>query len=147
TTDFSIIRSSIQKPRYKEKLRLRTYDNPVEKHSTVYLEIKKKYLSRVNKRRVTLSYEDALNYLDNKVFPTFDNYHDQQMMKEIDYFIHVHQAKPGAYIKYDRIALISASDDIRITFDFNIQYRTTSLNLDDQSGQSILPHKDSVIME
>ncbi|MDY0074996.1 MAG: polyphosphate polymerase domain-containing protein [Acholeplasmataceae bacterium] len=147
TTDFSIIRSSIQKPRYKEKLRLRTYDNPVEKHSTVYLEIKKKYLRRVNKRRVTLSYEDALNYLDNKVFPTFDNYHDQQMMKEIDYFIHVHQAKPGAYIKYDRIALISASDDIRITFDFNIQYRTTSLNLDDQSGQSILPHKDSVIME
>ena len=69
------------------------------------------------------------------------------MMNEIDYFIKIHHAKPGAFIRYDRIALLSELDDLRITFDSNIKYRTHNLTLLDSSGKNILPHEDDVLME
>lgn len=43
TPDFRLVRSSMEKPLYKEKLRLRTYGIP-EVGSTAFIEIKKKYL-------------------------------------------------------------------------------------------------------
>lgn len=147
THDHSIIRNSIQKPRYKEKLRLRTYESQLSDKSPVFLEIKKKFAGRVNKRRVNLSYETARQYLNDGIIPIFDNFNEQQMMTEIDYFIKVHQATPGAYIRYDRIALLSQDDDLRITFDFNIIFRQKNVTLDAHDGTKILPHTDSVIME
>ncbi len=147
TDDFSIIRSSIQKPRYKEKLRLRTYDCPLKPESLVFLEIKKKLKGRVNKRRVTMTYQEAQDYLEHKSIPYFDDFNNRQMMNEIDYFIKIHHAKPGAFIRYDRIALLSELDDLRITFDSNIKYRTHNLTLLDSSGKNILPHEDDVLME
>lgn len=147
THDHSIIRNSIQKPRYKEKLRLRTYSFPINENSPVFLEIKKKFAGRVNKRRVSLTYQQAQTYLKENIMPQFDLFQDNQMMKEIDYFIHIHQATPGAYIRYDRIALSSPDEDLRITFDFNIMFRQTQITLESKRGQSILPHPSSVIME
>lgn len=147
TEDYGIIRNSIQKPPYKEKLRLRTYDHPMRPESECFLEIKKKYVGRVNKRRLTLTYQDAIAYLEKGIKPTLDDALQSQIFKEIDYFITLHKAKPGAYIRYDRIALLSESDDLRITFDFNIIFRTTQLTLDKTSGRSILPSKDNVLME
>lgn len=147
TEDFSIIRSSIQKPPYKEKLRLRTYDYPLKPESIVFLEIKKKYNGRVNKRRVTMTYQAALDYLNHGKIPSFNHYNDTQVMQEIDYFIRIHKAKPGAYIRYDRIALLSEQDDIRITFDSNLIYRARNLSLEHKTGKAILPHEDSVLME
>ena len=147
TEDFSIIRNSIQKPSYKEKLRLRTYDDPIEQESIVFLEIKKKYKGRVNKRRVTLTYKMVQDYFKHGILPTFDQDPDRQMMQEIDYFVRIHKAKPGAYIRYDRIALLSEKDDIRITFDSNIIYRTKKITLEDKTGKPILPEEDSIIME
>ncbi len=147
TDDFGIVRNSIQKPPYKEKLRLRTYDFPIHPDSICFLEIKKKYNGRVNKRRLTLSYGEAMNYLQKGIKPQLDDFMQLQILNEIDYFISIHKAKPGAYIRYDRIALLSESDDLRITFDFNIIYRTTQLSLEKTSGHAILPTKDSVLME
>lgn len=147
TKDFSIIRSSIQKPTYKEKLRLRTYANPLSDESQVFLEIKKKHLGRVNKRRVTMTYLDAKNYLQKGIMPIFNTYEQQQVMQEIDYFVKLHKAKPGAYIRYDRIAFLSESDDLRITFDFNIIYRTKKLTLESNEGKLILPSENHVLME
>jgi hypothetical protein len=69
------------------------------------------------------------------------------MMQEIDYFIKIHHATPGAYIRYDRIALLSPDDDLRITFDFNIIYRQKNVTLESHDGKPILPTTDSVIME
>lgn len=147
TEDFSIIRNSIQKPPYKEKLRLRTYDDPIKPESIVFLEIKKKYNGRVNKRRVTLSYQMVQDYFKQGILPTFVNEHDYQMMQEIDYFVKIHKAKPGAYIRYDRIALLSEKDDIRITFDSNIIYRTKRITLEEKTGKPILPEENSILME
>lgn len=51
TPDHLLIRRSIEKPKYKEKLRLRSYGVP-SLDSKVFLEIKKKYKKVVNKRRL-----------------------------------------------------------------------------------------------
>ena len=64
TPDFRIIRKSIEKPVYKEKLRLRCYGKPSDK-STCFLEIKKKFKGVVYKRRIATDYIDGYNYLTN----------------------------------------------------------------------------------
>ena len=68
TDDYRLIRNSIDKPLYKEKLRLRSYSVP-NSDSTVFLELKKKYKGVVYKRRKTLKYSDAQNYLKFHIMP------------------------------------------------------------------------------
>lgn len=51
TPSFLLIRRSIERPVYKEKLRLRSYGVAVP-DSTVFIEMKKKYRSVVYKRRI-----------------------------------------------------------------------------------------------
>ena len=57
TADYRLIRASLEKPAYKEKLRLRSY-GVTEPGGKVFLELKKKYKGIVYKRRITLP-EDA----------------------------------------------------------------------------------------
>lgn len=147
THDFNIIRNSISKPTYKEKLRLRSYKFPLEKDDLVFLEMKKKYEGRINKRRVFLTYESAVNYLETGIRPTFINYLDQQVFEEIDYFLKLHKAKPGAFISYKRIAMISESDDLRVTFDYDMKFRNKNVNFDSDQGQQIISSKDHYLME
>ncbi len=147
THDFSIIRNSIQKPIYKEKLRLRSYKFPLEDHDFVFLEIKKKFEGRINKRRVFLTYLEAKNYLDHHIIPSFSNYLDQQVMMEIDYFMSLHKATPGAFISYKRIALISENDDLRVTFDHHMTFRNQDVNLDHDTGSPILSDQNLYLME
>ena len=64
TDDYELIRTSIEKPIYKEKLRLRSYNTP-NMDDEVFFEIKKKYNSVVNKRRITLSLKDYYSYLND----------------------------------------------------------------------------------
>ena len=59
TPDFRIVRSSLAKPVYKEKLRLRSYGVPGMKN-TVFVELKKKYKGIVYKRRADMSLEEAV---------------------------------------------------------------------------------------
>jgi hypothetical protein len=122
TSDFHVIRTSIAKPIYKEKLRLRCYTLPQSQSDIVYLEIKKKMNSRINKRRIPLSYRDAIDYIDKNIKPKFDDYLTQQIFNEIDYFIQFYKANPGALIRYQRLALTSEEIYLRITFDKNIEF-------------------------
>ncbi len=55
TPDYELIRTSIEKPVYKEKVRLRCYGGSIDDSSTVFVEIKKKFESVVYKRRVEMS--------------------------------------------------------------------------------------------
>lgn len=147
THDFSIIRNSIQKPTYKDKLRLRTYTYPLLDDSIVFLEIKKKFEGRINKRRVNLTYKQAKDYMESGIKPVFDAYIDNQIMSEIDYFIKIHKAKPGAFISYDRIAYMSDSDALRITFDHQILFRNKNIDFSSNEGNPILSSKDLYLME
>ena len=74
-----LIRTSIEKPRYKEKLRLRSYGIP-DDDSTVFLEIKKKFNGVVFKRRVSMQHDEAMAYIESGIRPNFEN----QILFEID---------------------------------------------------------------
>lgn len=66
TPDYRLIRTSLDKPLYKEKLRLRSYGTPT-KESPAFVEIKKKYDGVVYKRRIDMKYADALDYLNQSI--------------------------------------------------------------------------------
>lgn len=125
TDNYELIRNSIEKPKYKEKLRLRSYGIPNE-DDKVFLEIKKKYDGTVFKRRISLSLKEAVDYLDKGIKPGTES----QILNEIEYFIHFHKPTKKVFIAYDRLALFSKQDhDFRITIDHNIRFRTDHLDL------------------
>ncbi len=142
TPDFYLIRRSIDKPVYKEKLRLRSYGIPT-KDSKVFVELKKKYKGIVYKRRITMPLKDAYRYLTQGI--TTDT---SQIKKEIDYFMSYYHPIPKMYIAYDRIAYYCESDpNFRITFDSDIRYRDDDLYLENGDHGDYLLEKGYHLME
>jgi len=130
TMNNELIRKSISKPKYKEKLRLRGYGIP-SLEDKVYLEIKKKVNGLVNKRRTRLVLKEAYNYLFTSIMPEYKEYMNKQVLNEIDYFLKLYNLVPRIYIAYDRRAFFGIDNrDLRITFDTNIRTRRTDLRLE-----------------
>ena len=126
TDVFNLIRMSLDRPMYKEKLRMRSYGVPGP-DTDVFIEIKKKYDGMVYKRRETLPYTVACDFLDNGIYPTE---RDSQIMREIRYFMQLHQPQAKLYLSYDRMAFAGiAEKDLRLTFDSNIRYRFHHVHL------------------
>ena len=67
TDSYEIIRRSIEKPVYKEKLRVRSYGVP-GRDDNIFLELKKKYKKEVFKRRIHLTVKEYEDYI-NKGYP------------------------------------------------------------------------------
>ena len=86
TLDDALIRASIEKPVYKEKLRLRSYGVP-ELDDKVFLEIKKKYKGLVNKRRTKLKLCEAYDLTMDGIYPEIQDYMNPQVLSEIEYFL------------------------------------------------------------
>jgi len=141
-----LIRKSLEKPVFKEKIRLRSYGT-VSLGDKVFLESKKKFQGIVNKRRTNCILEDAYKYFEEGTFPSA---HQQpngkpvkinaQVMKEIDYIMHFYELKPKVFISYDRQAFFEKNNsDFRLTIDTNIQTRRTDLRLDSPAyGKQLL---------
>lgn len=136
-----LIRRSIEKPIFKEKLRLRSYGLAKE-DSKLYLEIKRKYEDVVYKRRISLTQKEANGYIDGSIKP------DSQIAKEISTFKRQYKGlKPNMLIIYDRCAYSDQSGDLRITFDRNIRYRKDNLDLTySLDGTRIIP-EGYILME
>jgi len=125
TDNNDLIINSIEKPKYKDKIRLRSYNIPSLK-DYVYLEIKNKYKGIVGKRRVKITLKDYYDYIDNGVYD-----HSSQIMKEIDYLINYYNVKPKIFIGYDRLSFKGIEDDnLRITIDSNLRSRRNDLRLE-----------------
>ena len=125
TLNNDLIIKSLEKPIYKEKVRLRSYGLPTL-DSNVYLEIKKKYKGIVSKRRVSMKLKEFYEYYNNNKLP-FDN----QIMREIDYCFKYYKLTPKIFLAYDRIAYYEKNnDDFRLTFDFNIRSRNKNLHIE-----------------
>jgi SPX domain protein involved in polyphosphate accumulation len=148
TPDNEIIRKSIEKPTYKEKLRLRSY-GVVDSKDKVFLEIKKKYKGSVNKRRISLTLEEAGHYLKTGQKPKTKNRLSEQILNEIDFLmLRYHNLQPAVFLSYDRNALFGIEDkNFRITFDNNILTRRYDLGLDYGIYGEPLLDKDQWIME
>ncbi|MBB6633527.1 polyphosphate polymerase domain-containing protein [Cohnella thailandensis] len=127
----TMIRTSLMKPKYKEKLRLRAYGVPNE-DSKVYLEIKKKVNGLVNKRRTALKLNEAYEFVRTKEAPELKSYMNRQVVNEIDYILRMYgDLRPKLYLSYERKALFDKrSRDLRITFDTNIRCRRYDLKLE-----------------
>lgn len=144
TPDSILIRRSLEKPMYKEKLRLRSYGR-VDEADDVFLEIKKKYDGIVYKRRIVLPEKEAMDYVCNGVELIKQN----QISREIDYFMSLYKnLSPVIYVSYDRDAFYAKKDsDFRMTFDQNIIWRDYNLSLTEEAYGEKLIDDDTVIME
>lgn len=121
-----LIVNSIDKPIYKEKIRVRCYSKVPTLNSEVFLEKKDKYKGIVGKRRIKMTLGDYYNYINNGVYDT-----NNQIMKEIDYYIKYYKLKPYVYIAYDRKSYKGKDDSsLRITFDTNLRSRVDDLRLE-----------------
>lgn len=139
TSDSELIRTSIEKPMYKEKFRVRSYGIPTSDDSKVFLEIKKKYDGIVYKRRAAMTFKESEDYLSNGIKPG----ENSQIINEIDYIIKHYDLKPKLFLAYDRIAYAGIENkDLRVTFDNNIRSREDNLSLKAGSeGETLLDNK------
>ena len=144
TDNYRLIRRSIEKPTYKEKLRIRSYSKATS-DSTVFVELKKKYEKVVYKRRLPLCEQDAMAWVcREKDCPV-----NTQISREIDYFIDFYGKLNGAvFLSYEREAYYDkGGGDFRVTFDDNILCRQSEVNLcAPVYGEPILP-EGKVLME
>ena len=144
TDSYRLIRRSIEKPLYKEKLRVRSYER-ADSDSTVFVELKKKYDGVVYKRRIALPERVATDWLDGRISTPVDT----QISREIDYFRSYYEGlHPTMFLSYEREAFFDkGGSDFRVTFDRNILCRRNDLSLCcDTYGHNILP-SDRVLME
>ena len=142
TDTYLLIRRSIDKPVYKEKLRLRSYgdgDGPA------FAELKKKYADVVYKRRLALPEGEAKSWIAGKT----DFRNPTQIAKEVDYFIRSYEKlRPTVFLSYEREAYYARDgSDFRVTFDDSIVCRQEELSLKSPIyGASSLP-EGYVLME
>ena len=144
TDSYRLIRRSIEKPAYKEKLRIRSYSQATA-NSTVFVELKKKYDKVVYKRRLPLCEADAMSWICREQACPFDT----QISREIDYFIDFYgKLKPTVFLSYEREAYYDKGGaDFRVTFDDNILARQSDVSLcSNVYGEPILP-EGNVLME
>lgn len=143
TKDYDLISTSLEKPLYKEKIRLRSYGIP-KLDSIVYLELKKKVNGKVYKRRCSLTLQEAKEFIAHPdTFPC-----DTQIKKELRFFLQHHTLTNQEYIAYDRIAAYDCQDkDLRITFDLHIRSRDTKCDLEAGDFGEELMDKNYVLME
>lgn len=142
TPDYRLIRTSLQKPVYKEKLRLRSYGVPGP-GDTVFVELKKKYRGVVYKRRTALELTAAERWLAGDG-PAPEG----QIAREIEYFQSLYRTGPAVFLAYDRAAMFGRQDpDLRLTLDENIRWRTDALALSAGDRGSPLSVQGLYLME
>lgn len=126
TGQFDLIRHSITKPVYKDKIRLRSYNIPTN-NSIVYLEIKRKYKGEVSKRRSEMQLNEFYEYMKDKNSFAKEN----QVRKEILYYFQFYNLKEAMFVSYYRRAYYDRNNrDFRVTFDSNIIARNYDLKLE-----------------
>ena len=149
TPTWDLIERSLDKPLYKEKLRVRTYGNQSTAKTPAFVELKKKYQGIVYKRRICMTQQGAKAYLDDmpytqacKQYPHSDSTQQDasldaksmQIAREIDHFKDFYQPlTPSIAIRVERSAWAPiegthedfATDNLRITFDEDMYYLNT----------------------
>ncbi len=143
TENSDLVIRSLEKPNYKEKLRLRTYGVPDEK-SMSFVEIKKKYDGVVYKRRAAIPLRQAEIFLERgiRTFPR------TQIVRELEYFRDFYHPVPRLFLAYDRRAYFGKKDPLlRMTIDHNLRYRETDLSLRSGDYGTLLSREGEYLLE
>ena len=144
TNSFRLIRRSLEKPTYKEKLRIRSYQAAAGE-DPVFVELKKKYQSVVYKRRLTLPEGQAMYaFRYNLPLPVHS-----QIAQEIEYFRAYYAGlHPTVFLAYEREAYYSLDGgEFRVTFDENILYREYNFSLGSKVSGTPLLAEGQTLME
>ncbi|MCL1787878.1 MAG: polyphosphate polymerase domain-containing protein [Defluviitaleaceae bacterium] len=140
TDHWDVICTSIDKPLFKEKLRLRCYGVP-NLHSTMYLELKKKYRGIVHKRRIAFPMAE----LEHKSVRDIAAADTTQVGRELNFYLQSMPVHEKVHISYHRAAFEDDSG-LRITFDTDVRFRTNLLDYQHpDGGRPILPPGLTVI--
>lgn len=126
TSNYRLIRQSLEKPVYKEKLRIRSYAQ-ADPDTPVYVELKKKFDAVVYKRRIGLPEQAAMAWIAG----TLPCPGEEQIVREIDYFRRFYAGlEPKVFLSYEREAYYALDgSDFRVTFDESILFRQRDLSL------------------
>ena len=142
TPDYRLIRASLEKPVYKEKLRLRSY-GPARETDPVFVELKTKFDGVVYKRRVTVTAGEAAAWMAGGRPEK-----ESQISREIDWFLQSYRPEPKVFLAYDREALAGVEDpELRVTFDTGIRCREREMDLRCGDQGILLLPEDQVLME
>ena len=143
TDNYRLIRKSVEKPAYKEKLRVRSYSR-AEPESAVFVELKKKYDDVVYKRRLSMHEQAAMEWLCGG-----SSGESGQIASEIDYFLRYYQTlRPTVFLSYEREAFYCRQGgDFRVTFDHNILVRQEEMSLEAGVWGTPILEEDKVLME
>ena len=136
TPDKRLIRESLEKPAFKEKIRLRSYGRASD-DSPVFLELKRKAEGVVYKRRIQSTVPAVAGFFERSAAICEDG----QIQREITYFRDLYKdLVPSCLIICERTAYYEANGDLRLTIDKNPRYRTENLDLtSDMDGTALLP--------
>lgn len=107
---------------FRSKLRLRVYNNNFSK---IFLEVKDKenFLSKKNK--ILLNQKEAENFIKSKLpYQEYDN----ELINEIIQKKNNNFLVPKIIINYSRLAFKSRDGGTRITFDFNLNSESSSID-------------------
>lgn len=147
TAQNELIIKSLEKPVYKEKLRLRSYGRVENPEQTVFLEIKKKFDGVVYKRRTPFTYNNAISFLEEQKLPENEKT-NWQVLREIMDLQKRYELLPRVFISYERLAFFGNNNsDFRITLDRNILTRREDLRLDSEIYGTPLLQEGMWLME
>lgn len=144
TDNYRLIRRSLERPAYKEKLRIRSY-RQVDSDSKVFVELKKKYQSVVYKRRLSLQEAAGMGWICGQSSVPLHT----QIAREIEYFRTFYEGlRPAIFLTYDREAFYAKQGhDFRITFDDHILCRQQDVSLRCPVWGNPLLEEGKVLME
>lgn len=142
TPTYQLIRASLEKPEFKEKLRLRSYGMATE-DSPVYLELKRKAHGIVYKRRVPTTIPLVEKFFSGEG----DICGGGQINRELVAFRdHYGTLVPACLIIYDRVAYFEPGGDLRLTIDESPRYRVRDLDLQtSMEGKNLLPEGHTIL--
>ena len=163
TKDSALAIRSIDRPAFRSKVRIRSYNTP-KLDSKIFFEIKSKLKTGKkkigNKRRLLLPLKDFYRYVKKgedlvEIVKGLkgSTFRDVQIARELDYLMKFYQLEPKVLIAADRLAYVGKDDaSFRLTFDENLRFRETNLRLEKGSkGEKFFPQTDDpkhcVIME
>lgn len=142
TPNYRLIRESLDKPVYKEKLRVRSYGRAGQEDQ-VFVELKKKYESVVYKRRLEMPQAQALEAMLGCA-PLPETQIGHEIRATLDFY---QELIPRVFLSYERDAYHALDTDFRLTFDESIRYRQEELTLDSDTWGAPLLDNDTVLME
>ena len=153
TPNYDLIVKSIDNPKFKQKLRARSYGG----YDKVFLEIKTKMRGpEYNvgyKRRVLITRDDYKKLISRKkttaelAAQKIETPRDIQISREVDYMINHFNLAPKILVYYNRKSY-AGEQGLRITFDHDLHYRDHDLKFSrSKKDRKYFSNDHSIIME